>query len=260
MTIIRAPLRQVSGSPVYLPDALPLYRGGVAAGGGGGAFTPASIAGIVDYFVYDDLTRIKQSSDGTGAVTSAGDPVGWWRGQLDVITGTQPDPGSKAVYRATGLEFGYIGYIDAPYAVGCGSAITIAMAYNTGTTGAGVGASIVTRDVDPHNGYYPGGGASTRTYAKGGENNATDGSASLTGRIRRIYRFNGTTATMIVNGGAPVSLSTVGAITENSNILRMFLNLNNPSDLKAVCCAIYSTSISDEDATALDSQWLETYP
>jgi hypothetical protein len=49
-------------------------------------WTPASLPGIVDYGIWSDLSRLKQNSNGTGTVANVDDPIGWWRGQLDVLT------------------------------------------------------------------------------------------------------------------------------------------------------------------------------
>lgn len=79
-------------------------RRGIIAASAAAAWTPAEIAGILDYGVFDDLTRLKQNSDGTGTVSSTGDPVGFWRGQLDVLTFIQPTTANKPVYRTDGVE------------------------------------------------------------------------------------------------------------------------------------------------------------
>lgn len=64
-----------------------------------------TIPSLVDYFIWSDTSRLRQNSDGTGLVTAVNDPVGWWRGQRDVLTMTQATTGNKPSYASDGIAF-----------------------------------------------------------------------------------------------------------------------------------------------------------
>lgn len=101
----RAPSYSPSGSSSYAPtDRSWRYAAPPAP-----AWTPAELPGIIDYGVWDDLTRLFQNSDGTGAVASPGDPVGYWMGQLDTLALVQATIGNKPAFAATGVDFDGLG-------------------------------------------------------------------------------------------------------------------------------------------------------
>lgn len=66
-------------------------------------FTPAGVTGISDYWLDDDLTRLWTTSALSTNVSAAGDPVGGWRGQLDVRTLTQATAGTRPQYELDGI-------------------------------------------------------------------------------------------------------------------------------------------------------------
>lgn len=69
-------------------------------------WTPASVPGVVDWGIWSDLTRLGSESTGVGGVASIGDPVGYWRGQNDVIAFTQSNTYYKLFLDTQGLNFG----------------------------------------------------------------------------------------------------------------------------------------------------------
>ena len=79
--------------------------GPVAITNSAAAWTPAELPGIIDYMIWSDLTRLFQNSDGTGAVASVDDPIGYMRGQLDVLAYTQATAGNKPKLSAAGIDF-----------------------------------------------------------------------------------------------------------------------------------------------------------
>lgn len=64
---------------------MPLSRFAIAAR----TFDPRSIPDCACWFDFSDSTTLAQNSDGTGAVTANGDPVGYVRSKVGSITGTQ---------------------------------------------------------------------------------------------------------------------------------------------------------------------------
>lgn len=64
----------------------------------GELFVGGVLGGWIDPY---DLTTMRQNSDGTGAVTTSGDPVGWiqTKGSASPITFIQPDTGKRPVWR-----------------------------------------------------------------------------------------------------------------------------------------------------------------
>ena len=79
--------------------------GPVAITNSAAAWTPAELTGIVDYMIWSDLTRLFQNSDGTGAVASVDDPIGYMRGQLGVLVYTQANAENKPKLAAAGINF-----------------------------------------------------------------------------------------------------------------------------------------------------------
>ena len=98
------------------------------------AWTPAELQGIVDYMVWSDLTRLFQNSDGTGAVASVDDPIGYMRGQLDVLTYRQATAGNKPKLAAAGIDFvgnGAVRALDSTTQYGLNNSLTIAGQWNS---------------------------------------------------------------------------------------------------------------------------------
>lgn len=99
MSAVRSPSLVVAGSPAYAPsDVSWRYASGAPQ------FDPATIANIVDYGIWTDTSKLKQNSDGSTDVTTAGQVVGWWQGQLGVLTFIQPTTANKPTYEADGIQ------------------------------------------------------------------------------------------------------------------------------------------------------------
>lgn len=222
-----------------------------AAAGGGGPWSPGSIASIIDYGLWDDTTRLKQNSDGTGAVASAGDPVGWWRGQLDVLTLTQAVAANKPQYAADGIYFlgsgtnrtmacAYAAAYDAAVAmgwseirtVGSNKAIQIGLALNTNYNG-------------------------TQTSGRAADNYLVRGVATAVaplanaGTKHHVWSFNGSTAYALLDG-VTYTLN-VGA---NTNALGyFFLRGSTTADVKVRKWALVSSALTAGEAELL-ATWL----
>lgn len=110
--------------------------GPVAITNNGPAWTPAELPGIIDYMIWSDLTRLFQNSDGTGAVASVDDPIGYMRGQLDVLTYRQATAGNKPKLGANGIDFS--GYGSQRYLAGD----TVYLPSNAEVVSAGVWAGL----------------------------------------------------------------------------------------------------------------------
>jgi hypothetical protein len=70
-------------------------------------WTPADLPGIVDYGIWSDKSRLLNAA-GTGPVTTAGDPVRRWTGQLNVMYYEQLSTPGMPLYLADGIRFGGI--------------------------------------------------------------------------------------------------------------------------------------------------------
>lgn len=65
------------------------------------AFDPVSMfAGLGDYWIGSDLTRLFTDSAETTNVAANGDPIGSWKGQLDAFSITEPVAGNKPLWNA----------------------------------------------------------------------------------------------------------------------------------------------------------------
>lgn len=109
-------------------------------------FTPEDIASVVDYGMASDLSRLKQNADGTGAVASLDDPIGWWRGQLDVLTFTQATSNNKAKLGANGVYFlagGNAKHLSVAYNLATAGPWAIALGYTQESVGSAKGLVIV---------------------------------------------------------------------------------------------------------------------
>lgn len=86
---------------------LPANPGGFSVAtntGSAGGWTPEQLPGIIDFGKWNDLSRLKQP-DGTTAISAVDDPVGLWRGQLDVVDFLQSTTGNAPWYSANGITF-----------------------------------------------------------------------------------------------------------------------------------------------------------
>jgi len=121
---------------------LPSNPGGFAVsvntGAPAGGWTPEQLPGIIDFGKWNDLSRLKQP-DGTTAVASVNDPVGLWRGQLDVVDFLQGTTGNAPWYTANGISFS------------TGGAAWMGAAANLGTTSPAmfIGGNRVYGNADP---------------------------------------------------------------------------------------------------------------
>lgn len=69
-------------------------------------WTPESLAGLIDYGIWTDNSRLKQDEAGTTAVTAAGQRIGYWRGQKDVLAFVAEGGTSyRPVLAADGIHF-----------------------------------------------------------------------------------------------------------------------------------------------------------
>lgn len=86
---------------------LPSNPGGFAVAvntGVAGSWTPELLPGIIDFGKWNDLSRLRQP-DGSTPISAVNDPVGLWRGQLDVVDLTQGTTGNAPRYSADGITF-----------------------------------------------------------------------------------------------------------------------------------------------------------
>jgi hypothetical protein len=195
------------------------------------AWTPASLPGIVDYGIYSDLTRLAQNSDGSGAVASVDDPVGWWRGQLDVVTRTQGNAANKPKYATDGVYFlagGTSRWLAATFASGfaeakgCSIVQRVVGALNTGSTGiAATWGSSTTPSLGTNDRtlLWPSGGPSPREQYRV-RGTITDGAAigsPFTGDISVALSYDPATpvASGWLNGAGKTNL-TIGTNTTNT--------------------------------------------
>lgn len=87
------------GSPVWEPTDLPTYRGG------GRAWSPASLAGLIDYGVRN-TGKMFIARDGTGAnATATDDLVGTWDGQNGALSYRSTGDSLRPKLDALGVRF-----------------------------------------------------------------------------------------------------------------------------------------------------------
>lgn len=68
-------------------------------------WTPSYLPGILDWGIWNDVSRLKQTSLGTGVVSNDFDEVRYWRGQLDTMELSLPPTSNSGRYNAArGIE------------------------------------------------------------------------------------------------------------------------------------------------------------
>lgn len=86
--------------PVFAPYVVPAYRGG-----GGAAWSPADLSGILDYGVRN-TANLYIARDGSGAnATATDDLVGTWNGELGVLSYRSTADGFRPRLDSRGVRF-----------------------------------------------------------------------------------------------------------------------------------------------------------
>lgn len=229
---------------------LPFRRSAAAA------WTPADVPSIVDYGVFDDLTRLKQNSDGTGAVSSVDDPVGFWRGQLDVLTYVQANAANKPKYANDGVYFLSAGTdrLLAADITDKSPADPCALGYRTSDDGGSANFCKFGFSINNTGGVISGRGGAGYDDMRT-RNTATQVAAinSLSAGVSIIWSFDGAAASAFVNG-TKYNL-TVGTSTSTITHITMDGHAATTANAKCKRWAIFSAALSDADA-ALLTTWL----
>lgn len=228
---------------------------GFGGGGGGGPWSPASIASIIDYWVWDDTSRLKQDSAGTIAVASPGDPIGFWRGQLDVITLTQANAPAKPAFAADGISLPGNGTEHGLAAVASfnqGSPFTVGMSFSR-NFGAVPGFGYAFTDSNAiwdgiassqDNGAYVGG--TVRLSGFGANAPAFNATCYV------VVTYDGTDCAIFING-----TKTAGSTGSNSFTLAALRLFGRASYDSTVYRQFICSAGIDDDTAALATTWLE---
>lgn len=246
--------RSPSGSPSYSPDDLPVYRGGFA----GPTFNPSDIASIVDYGIWSDLSRLKQNEDGTGAVSSVDDPIGFWRGQLDVLTFTQatssnkPKLGSGGVYY---LAAGNAKRLNATHALPVSGPWAIAIAYTQDGPGTARGVDIAA-DTGPSSfnlRHRIGGDSSAGVSASINAHAGTSFTAGPISAANLLLSFDGASAVGSYNG-TESAVAVGGGTTEPTVVTLTVWDLAAESSIRG--WAVFSTGLTPTERSQM-ANWMD---
>lgn len=102
MAVNRNVCRSPSGGPAYVPNDVPLFRGG--DGSSYGPWTPAALFASGEYGDYwdaSDSTKLYENTGDASPNVVATDPVGKWKGQRGVLEFLQGVSGDKPVWQTT---------------------------------------------------------------------------------------------------------------------------------------------------------------
>jgi hypothetical protein len=228
-------------------------------------WTPASLPGIVDYGIWSDLSRLKQNSDGSGAVANVDDPVGWWRGQLDVLTLTQANTPNKLTAKANGIYIGTSNkcLFTSVTARSSGLPITLALAEEVLSTGSPnhthfvmtQGApQVASENVIRHGVYQQ---STVHRYALNSSTRNGEASSGLTnndtGKRRHIITASTGVAKSWTNGVGPTNRTNGGAGNNYDYVVIGAYLFGRNSLANAHLWLVCEQEISDADADLLEA-------
>jgi hypothetical protein len=224
------------------------------------AWTPADLPGIVDFGVYSDLSRLKQNSDGSGTVASVDDPIGWWRGQLDVLTFIQGNAGNKPKYAADGVYFlgaGGTRFLDDTRSITRAAAmcLVIVQRLKTASTGQRRGTAL---QIDGPGRFGMNEDAEQNTQWRwNGTNRSTSDSAwSSTGKKSHIYQKESGTVDAVGTyvGVAPFTVTNTGAFLSGNNTAYRLIG-DSAGDSSVAAWVICNATVSGADLDNLTA-WI----
>jgi hypothetical protein len=233
------------------------------AAGSAPAWTPASLPGIVDYGVWTNTGNMLQP-DGSTPVTAAGQPVGYWTGELGVLTFVQATTGNAPLYAADCVDFSDVSsnkYMDAAVSWNANDAFLLAHAV-TDLKANGNGSVLYL--LNETTGLFSFNANATtgtvRCVARGGGDVNVTGSPVNTRRNyikHRFYNQVSPFAATYING-TTYNHSTRGTNTGNTALRIGAFSTNNTAKSYG-WAAVRSTSAEiDAETISLLNGWLET--
>lgn len=242
---------------------------------GSAAWTPTDVAGLQLWLDASDTGTLFQDSGGTGAVTSDGDPVGYWGDKSgNARHVTQATSGRRPLYKPSGLDTGKAGLLFDDVDDGLGrtgyglsGAQTVALVYRIQSTPSAAeydSPLVYTNGTTCSHVLLCGsGGYQPISWRFGYSTSSTSvglASAHTTGKRRLLIRYNGGTDTAtasydaLLDGSAGTVVASATLTVSATQVAVGALAAGTfPPAINLAEILVYDSRLSDTDRTALES-------